>query len=280
MCDLWQNTLAESVPRGAIPSQIDWALRELRIVPEPNLPPTTPARHLKLYNSGSFFDPRAIPPDDFPAIAERIGRFERVVVESHPSLVSDSAVRFRDLIPGQLEVAMGLEIAHPDVLARLNKRMTLDQFSEAAAFLRGHRIALRVFVLVKPPFLKEDEALEWAQRSIDFAFDCGASAVSLIPTRGGNGAMEALAQLGDYSPPDLSLLEQAVDDGITTKRGRVFADLWDLSRFSKCDACLPARRARLDRINRNQVIERVVDCASCGTHRSVTPPNPASPRED
>jgi uncharacterized Fe-S cluster-containing MiaB family protein len=137
-----------------------------------------------------------------------------------------------------------------------------------------------VFVLVKPPFLKEDEALEWAQRSIDFAFDCGASAVSLIPTRGGNGAMEALAQLGDYSPPDLSLLEQALDDGITTKRGRVFADLWDLSRFSKCDACFPARRARLERMNRNQAIEPVVDCASCGTHRSVAPPNPASPRED
>ena len=33
----------------------------------------------------------------------------------------------------ELEVAMGLETAHPEVLAGLNKRMTLDQFSNAAA---------------------------------------------------------------------------------------------------------------------------------------------------
>ena len=37
-----------------------------------------------------------------------------------------------------------------------------------------------------------------AVRSLDFAFDCGASAVSLIPTRSGNGAMEALAEKGDF----------------------------------------------------------------------------------
>ena len=30
------------------------------------------ARQIKLYNSGSFFDPRAIPVEDFPAIADRV----------------------------------------------------------------------------------------------------------------------------------------------------------------------------------------------------------------
>jgi uncharacterized Fe-S cluster-containing MiaB family protein len=58
MCDLWRNTLVDSVPAGAIPEQIEFALRQL-----------PPARHIKLYNSGSFFDRRAIPPEDFPAIA-------------------------------------------------------------------------------------------------------------------------------------------------------------------------------------------------------------------
>jgi len=52
MCDLWRNTLTESVPRGAVPAQIDVALASL-----------PPARRLKLYNSGSFFDPRAVPPE-------------------------------------------------------------------------------------------------------------------------------------------------------------------------------------------------------------------------
>src|SRR5437870_780945 len=29
MCDLWKNTLTESIPPGAIPAQIDWALQAL-----------------------------------------------------------------------------------------------------------------------------------------------------------------------------------------------------------------------------------------------------------
>ena len=151
MCDLWKNTLTVTVPLGAIPAQIDYALREL--------PDHEAARQIKLYNSGSFFDPKAIPVEDYGAIAQRIARFERVIVECHPQLVNDSCLRFRDLLPGKLEVAMGLETIHPQVLNKLNKRMTLDLFRRAAEFLAKNQIALRVFVLVKPPFLDETEAL-------------------------------------------------------------------------------------------------------------------------
>src|SRR5207247_3572102 len=138
----------------------------------------------------------------------------------------------------KLEVAMGLETAHPQVLEKLNKRMTLDQFRRAAEFLRKNELALRVFILVKPPFLDETEALLWAKRSIDFAFDCGATVVSLIPTRFGNGALEALARRGEFSPPKLATLEAAVDYGVGLKRGRVFADLWGLEEVSIWEVCL------------------------------------------
>ncbi len=248
MCDLWKNTLTESVPPGAIPEQIDFALPRLG-----------EARQIKLYNAGSFFDPRAIPPEDIPAIAERVRDFERVIVECHPSLVGDLALRFRDLLTGRLEVAMGLETAEPTVLEKLNKRMTLASFAKAAAFLRAHDIALRVFVLVKPPFLDEADALHWARRSIDFAFTCGAGVVSLIPTRAGNGAMDAL----DFTPPKLATFESALDYGIGLQRGRVFADLWDLERFSQCAACFPARRERLQQMNAQQGAIPRVKCAAC-----------------
>jgi radical SAM enzyme (TIGR01210 family) len=151
MCDLWRNTLAESVPIGAIPTQIDYALRRL-----------APSRQIKLYNSGSFFDPKAIPIQDHPAIADRVAAFERVIVECHPALVSDACVEFRDRISGKLEVAIGLETAHAEILRQLNKRMTIGQFETAAQFLRKNEIDLRVFILVKPPFMREGEALEWA----------------------------------------------------------------------------------------------------------------------
>jgi len=162
-----------------------------------------------------------------------------------------------------LEVAMGLETVHPQVLPRLNKRMTLEQFSRAAQFLREHGVALRVFILVKPPFLDEAEALEWAKRSLEFAFDCGATVASLIPTRFGNGSLEALAERGEFSPPRLATLEGALAYGVDLQRKRVFADLWDLERFSDCDWCFCKRKERLERINLSQKNEAPVQCPRC-----------------
>jgi radical SAM enzyme (TIGR01210 family) len=220
-------------------------------------------RQIKLYNSGCFFDPQAIPPSEHTAIAGLLQSFERVIVECHPALVTERVLRFRDLLAGQLEVAMGLETAHPEVLEKLNKRMTLDQFARAAGFLRQNEIALRVFILVKPPFLDEPEALHWARRSLEFAFDCGATAASLIPTRLGNGALEALAAHGAFAPPRLATLEAAMDYGVGLRRGRVFADLWDLEKFSECAACFGARRGRLQAMNLTQSIRPALVCATC-----------------
>jgi hypothetical protein len=253
MCDLWRNTLTEGVPAGAIPEQIDYALSKL-----------PPARQIKLYNSGSFFDRNAIPIEDYSAIAARVRSFERTIVESHPALIGDLCLKFRDLLPNQLEVAMGLETVHPEILDRLNKRMTLNQFSAAAAFLRSNAIDLRVFILVQPPFMRPEEALYWTQRSLDFAFDCGATAATLIPTRAGNGAMELLAQQGEFAPPRLEVVEAAVEYGIGANKGRVFVDLWDLrSKHDACPDCHKLRVARLHEMNLKQCVVPRIVCDRC-----------------
>jgi len=256
MCDLWKNTLDESVPPGAIPAQIRTALAGLQ-----------PVRHIKLYNAGSFFDPQQIPIEDDAAIARVVEGFARLIVESHPAFLSGAYAercrRFKAVIGGQLEVAIGLETAHPEVLARLNKRMTLDAFRRAADFLLGQDIDLRVFVLLSPPFMPAGEAVEWACRSIELAAECGATACSVIPTRGGNGAIEALGDA--FAPPRLPALESVIEYGLARRAGpygsagmRVFADLWDVERFYSCD-CSPARNARLVAMNREQrVMDRVV----------------------
>lgn len=252
MCDLWRNTLLESAPLGAIPAQLDFALERM-----------PPAESIKLYNSGSFFDPRAIPPEDYAAIADRLQRYSRVIVECHPAFAGDACIAFRDLLPGRLEVAMGLETANERVLERLNKRMTLQQFKAAAAFLRKNDIDLRVFILVQPPFLAAQEALLWATRSLDFARDCGATAATLIPTRSGNGAMEELSQAGHFTPPGLAVLEQAVEYGLGLQGMRVFADLWDPPEQDACEQCFQKRRLRLRHINMRQQWFAPVACPQC-----------------
>ena len=97
MCDLWKNTLTEPVERGAIPRQIAYALERL-----------PKARQVKLYNSGSFFDVKAIPREDYAAIAGLVRHFERTIVECHPALVGSRCYDFRDL---QLDVCRAVQVS-------------------------------------------------------------------------------------------------------------------------------------------------------------------------
>lgn len=241
MCDLWKNTLESSVAPGQIPEQIRWALAQL-----------PPARHLKLYNAGNFFDPRAIPPEDYEAIARLADPFERVIVECHPKMVGRRCREFRALLKGELEVALGLETVHPEVLPRLNKQMTLDEFAVAVKRLHADGVKTRAFILVRPPFLSDDDGLEWAKRSLDFAFSLGIQCCSLIPTRSGNGAMEQLERQGLFAPPSLDSLEQAFEYGLSLKAGRVQLDLWDIERVSPEAPNRMERIARLSRMNLGQ----------------------------
>lgn len=221
MCDLWQHTTLRPGPVGSIPGQLFSAL---------HLHSGHRARQLKLYNAGSFFDAGAVPVADYPNIAKLCQPFEKVIVECHPLLVGRRTEQFCRLLGTvQLEVAMGLETVHPEILPRLNKGMTLDDFRRAADHLQHLGTRIRAFVLIKPPFTIDDStALEWACRSLDFAWQAGVHVVSLIPTRMGNGSMEELSRRGLFSPPSWSTVEAAFQYGIDANKGLVFMDLWNL----------------------------------------------------
>lgn len=249
MCDLWKNTSDEAVPIGAIPEQIEWALARL-----------PSAKHIKLYNSGSFFDEKAIPRSDYKRIARLVDHFETVIVESHPRLIGEKCLEFRDQISGKLEVAIGLETVHPEVLARLNKQMTLDDFERGVDFLKINNMNSRAFILLRPPFMTEEEGIVWARKSIDYAFDCGVDSCTVIPVRAGNGAMDELMKKGEFEMPDLASLEDVLEYGISLERGLVFADTWDLELFSNCKTCFPDRNERIHQMNLTQKTYTEINC--------------------
>ena len=266
MCDLWRFTTPGNTPAGAIPLQIAAAVATLdEERPRPAV--------IKLYNAGSFFDPRAVPVEDYDAIASALAGYSRVVVESHPALIGSRVDRLLDALARHgaahqvptLEVAMGLETAHPQALDGLNKHFTLAGFEDAARELLRRGVALRVFVLISPPFVADAEQDRWLLRSVSTAFDCGASVVSLVPTRAGNGTMEALAAAGTFRQPDLDDVERSFALALThaASRGRLFVDCWDLDRFASCASCLPARRKRLYEMNLEQRILPAWSCRQC-----------------
>lgn len=250
MCDLWRHTLDQPTPPGAIPKQIEYALDRL-----------PPANIIKLYNSGNFFDGKAIPRNEYQKIAELLSDYEHIIVENHPKLIGSFIPEFRDMLYGSLEIAMGLETIHPKVLPKLNKQITKEDFFEATRFLIDEGIDVRAFILLNPPFLTGvEENIDWTFRSVKFAFDCGCNACSIIPVRDGNGIMEHLRKSGDYVPPTISALETVFDKSLELKEGRVFCDLWDLERFSECDDCFKNRKERLDKMNLNQTILPEINC--------------------
>lgn len=252
MCDLWKNTTVDKVPDGAITEQIRFALG--------NLPP---AKHIKLYNSGNFFDAQAIPRTEFAAIAELVADFETLIVENHPKLCNESCVSFADKCKPQLEIAMGLETSHAPTLALLNKQMTTDDFARACEFLLKHSIRIRAFILLRPPATTEQQGIDRAIESVKFAFDCGVDCCAVIPTRPGNGIMEQLQTDGSYSPPVLTSLETVLNETLGWKRGRVFADLWDAQQFATCQYCTGARIKRLNQMNLTQALLPAPICEHC-----------------
>jgi len=252
-CDLWKNTTPERVRPGMVAGQVEWALARL---------PFTP--HVKVYNSGNFFDEQAISRTDRLRIARLVADRRTLIVECHPKLVDRRCVTFADSLAPRLEVALGLETVDPRVLPRLNKGMTLSDFQRAAAFLVSHDVRVRAFILLPAPFQSVDEGIHWAVRSVEFAFSVGVECCAIIPLRSDRGLMGESHGDGSAHAPTLSAMETVLEEGVRLRRGRVFMDLWDIERTATCTACGPRRTERLREINFSQVVPPRIEC-DCAT---------------
>ena len=254
-CDLWRGTIDGPTPPGALTKQLERVLRAL----DDQVP-----NRLKLYNASNFFDQRAVPPEDLIGIATLAAPFADVTVESHANTIGRKTAAFAESISGRLEVAVGLETIHPVAAAQLNKRLDLMRFDSAARFLSENGIDLRVFVLLGAPCVPPEESVAWTARTVEYAVERGASVVSIIPVRGGNGELERLQALGDFTPPTLLELEAALNECAQFTSTVVTADLWDAGRLPACELCRAGRIERLRRLNITGHAEPHVACSVCG----------------
>jgi radical SAM enzyme (TIGR01210 family) len=255
-CDLWQWTIDGPTPSGALTGQLESVLQALD-GPAPD--------RLKIYNASNFFDQRAVPSEDIFGIARLANSFEAVTVESHANTIGASTLAFARKISGRLEVAVGLETIHPVAAKHLNKRLDLARFDCAARFLLDNGVDLRVFVLLGAPYIPAEESVAWTVRTVEYAVKRGASVVSTIPVRGGNGEMERLQALGQFTPPTLLQLEDALDCCLQFTGAVVTADLWDEERLVACAHCRSARIERLRRLNTTGHSEPRIACNVCGS---------------
>lgn len=165
---------------------------------------------VKVYTSGSFLDPGEVPPPVASSILETLrDRAARVVVESLPGYVTQERIaEFARVHPG-LEVAIGLESANQRVLSRsVHKAITPADFLAASDVLHNAGVPVRAYLLLKPPFLTEREAILDTLMAARFAAP-HAQTISINPVNVQRGTvLETLWRRWQYRPPWLwSLVE-------------------------------------------------------------------------
>jgi hypothetical protein len=142
---------------------------------------------VKIYTSGSFFDTAEIPADVRAKILARIARDDRiqeVVIESRPEYVTPGFMReTRDILGSRrVELGIGLESSNDAVRSIcINKGFSLGTFKDSVATAKEYDIGVRAYVLLKPPFLTERDALLDAVKTIEDAAKLGVSTISMNP---------------------------------------------------------------------------------------------------
>jgi radical SAM enzyme (TIGR01210 family) len=167
------------------------------------------AAQVKIYTSGSFLDEREVPPETRTAIAARFADRERVVVESLPDFVD--AAKVRDFTERGLatDVAIGLETASDRIRHDcVNKYVDFADFEAATAEVRRAGTAaaeagVKAYLLMKPPFLAEGEAVADMIESVRRCLAVeGCHTVSMNPTNVQRHTMvEELYHDDGYRPP-------------------------------------------------------------------------------
>lgn len=175
-----------------------------------------PSPLVKIYTSGSFLDEREVPAKTRAAIADAFADRERIVVESLPDFVEADKLQDFRAVGLDTDVAIGLETATDRVRRDcVNKYFAFDEFVDASAAAAEVDAGVKAYLLCKPPFLTESEAVEDMISSIETCAPY-AHTISMNPTNVQRYTMvDELFYHGGYRPPWLwsvaTILQETTD---------------------------------------------------------------------
>ncbi|WP_370575997.1 archaeosine biosynthesis radical SAM protein RaSEA [Methanomethylovorans sp.] len=162
---------------------------------------------VKIFTSGSFLDEKEVPADarsKILSLLEEEVRVFKVVVESRPEFLTDESMKFclAHLKDTLFEVAIGLETSS-DLIRKhsINKGFTFRDFTRAAEVAKANSVAVKTYLMLKPPFISEKQALEDIVTSVKEA-SAYSSVISINLCNVQKGTLiEYLWERGEYRPP-------------------------------------------------------------------------------
>lgn len=165
---------------------------------------------LRIYQEGSFLNPSEVDPRAASTIlstAALLGGVERITIESRPEFLTEDAIAVAleaaQGRTGLLEIGIGLEVCDDTIReVCVNKDLNLKVLESTVTSLRQAGIRTLAYVLVKPPFRTEGEALRESVETARYAFELGFDAVSLEPVSVCSWSLvDMLRTYSMYSPP-------------------------------------------------------------------------------
>ena len=163
---------------------------------------------VKIYTSGSFLDPHEVPRDARLVLLHELSGMENVkeiVLESRPEFVRRQILEeIKEIIPNKnIEIAIGLESSNEAIRVHsINKGFTNKLYEKAVHLSRDLGFGVRTYILFKPLFISELEAIEDAISSIDYAIKIGSTTISINPMNIQSGTLvEKIWKNGSYRSP-------------------------------------------------------------------------------
>lgn len=162
---------------------------------------------VKIFTSGSFLDTKEISLEVRHMILSELDADERIVkvlAETRPEFVTEENIRdcVAVLKDTAFEVAMGLETSSDEIRKRsINKGFTFKNFVDAATAARNNGATVKSYLMLKPLFLSEKEALEDIVNTVrDAAEYSDTFSINLCNVQRGT-YVEYLWERKQYRPP-------------------------------------------------------------------------------
>jgi len=167
---------------------------------------------VKLFTSGSFFDKSEVPDKARDEIlASLAGKAKKVIAETRPEFVTDGTMEDAKKFVPRLEVAIGLETSNDRIrIECINKNFLFKDFVRASETAKKHGVTTKAYLLLKPPFVSESDALEDIVGSVlDAAPYAGTISINLCNIQRGTIVDELFVGRA-YRPPWLWTIVEAI----------------------------------------------------------------------
>ena len=117
---------------------------------------------VKVYTSGTFFEDRENPPEWQEVVLKETAEMGlHLVVEAQAQMCTPEKIEWVAARHPGCTVAIGLEAYDDSVLRfHVNKGFTTKQWHRAVEMLRENDLRVKTYLLFKPPFMSEGEALK------------------------------------------------------------------------------------------------------------------------